>query len=174
MRVISLDPGGTTGYAIYNWEYWTEEFYTSYGQLDGENHHHDLRTLLQDQLRDLPANQLIVICESFDHRNNDFSKLISVEYIGVVKEWCQAQTYSKLVMQGSSIKPRKSRTTGRITGWATDEKLIKLGLLIEPKTTWRHANDGWRHLAYYVCNGKHKSKSMLALQEHFFKLLKPS
>jgi len=166
MRIVSLDPGGTTGYVIYCTGV-PGGIYT-YGHLGPEDHHYKLRTLLEECAA--YQESMYIVYERFDPRNNDFAKLISVEYIGVIKAFNQASGVP-IVAQGSSIKPHKAKATNQATGWATDEKLQQLGLLLTPKSTWKHANDAMRHLVYFVC---HNPIVPTKLSDQFFAQLKPT
>ena len=150
MRYLALDPGGTTGYVVYDGDV------ASYGHLGPDPHHWKLWRLLLEQ-DDYMAGQLQVICERFDNRANPGAKLISLEYIGIVNLYQQmventtAPGIQRVFYQGSSIKPGKGKSQAH-QGWATDEKLIRAGLLQVPKTRWVHANDAMRHLLYFFCH----------------------
>jgi hypothetical protein len=143
MRVIALDPGGTTGWVTYQ-----DGRFERAGQLTGE-HHYALLELLAKQLPRLglhgrPENEgpLYVVYERFDHRNNEFSRLISLEYIGIIKAFCQRETVYG-VPQGSDVKAFAD--SGR--------KIDKAGWYIDYK--WKHAWDAARHLFYFLINGTH-------------------
>jgi hypothetical protein len=153
MRIIALDPGGTTGYAVFDWA--PGYGLGTYGHIGPEEHHYKLDQFLIENEKGLqphqaPETDAIIVCENFVHSNNEFAELVSCEYIGVVKRYCQDSNV-RLVLQSPSIKPGKNKNS---KGWATDAKLIKLGIFLEPKTKWMHANDAMRHLAYFVCNNK--------------------
>ena len=170
MRIVALDPGGETGYAILHWTVKHGGSLGTYGHLGPENHHHKLRTLLEQNARVMPLGEtaqrdMIVVCERFDPRENNFAKLVSCEYIGVAREWCQYRSVT-LVLQGSSIKPG---VKDRGTAWATDRKLEALGLLLTPASKWKHANDALRHLAYFICHNGHVPAE---LRDIFFQKLK--
>jgi hypothetical protein len=133
MQVISLDPGGTTGYVVWKYNAWTS------GALGPADHHWQLYQFLTEQSG---GGSITIVCERFENRGNDFAKLMSNEYVGVVKAWYQSHyLYCNLVMQGSS----------QAKDWATDNKLEILGLA---KHKTKHAKDAMRHLVYYVCNSK--------------------
>src|SRR6185437_8151550 len=74
MRIVALDPGGTTGYVIYCTGV-PGGIYT-YGHLGSEDHHYKLRTLLEECAA--YQESMYIVYERFDPRNNDFAKLISV------------------------------------------------------------------------------------------------
>lgn len=132
MKVIALDPGETTGYAIYSQ-------YTRHGgvdrslttaQLGADPHHRELYVMLN------AANPNVVVCEDFKYqRGAGGHNLTPVEYIGVCKLWT-AERSIPLVLQGRSLK----------TLW-DDGKIKKLGLW---KPAQPHAMDALRHMLYYV------------------------
>jgi hypothetical protein len=138
MRYLALDPGGKTGWVVY------ENGIGSYGQLGPELHHWKLWRLLLQQ-DDYMSGRLVVICERFDNRNAEFAVLTSNEYIGVVRlfEQCQMSNGNppQVYYQGSNVKR-----------WATNEKLKKFGALIEPVILNKDANDAMRHLFYFLCH----------------------
>jgi hypothetical protein len=165
MRIISLDPGGTTGYVVWDSSHEGVLYFAgSWGQLGPDPHHEKLWRLLLEQDTYMSGN-LLIICERFDNRGNDFAKLVSVEYIGVVKLYQQVVQHANVcsgqgvVWQGSDVKT-----------WADNKKLKACGMLLTPMTKWRHANDAMRHLLYYVCHS-----SDLQLQDaarRYFQMLK--
>jgi hypothetical protein len=142
--MLAVDPGGTTGWAVFDLMFygkeplWLPEFsshFTRSGQLGPDDHHNALDTILEEEMPDL------VVCERFEHRNNEFSELTSVEYIGVVKQWCQ-QHKRKLVLQGAS----------QALPWADNKKMRCLGVLVTPVQAHRHDNDARRHIVYMLAN----------------------
>lgn len=146
MKAIAIDPGGTTGWATFEVDTYdstgdvrwhgksVQDCFKSFGQLTGDMHHAELRELLRSERPD------ILIVERFEHRNNDFSLLVSLEYIGICKEY--AQTFKIiLVMQGAS------------QAFPFDEagqKLERLGLVLKPYKTWKDANAARKHLVFYL------------------------
>lgn len=141
MKVISFDPGGDTGWVTY-----TDGTFRKRGELGGL-HHSKLRKLLSDELLNLDkyeSGPVFVICERFDNRDSnegDFAKLISCEYIGVIKEFCQTNNVY-LIMQGSDVKKFNDDKKLEATGWFIEYKL-------------RHARDAARHLLNWLINGNH-------------------
>lgn len=158
MRIIALDPGGTTG--VHVWDDLSGK--SEIEQLGPEKHHLELHQLLdwhhrQEIFNHAKRGLLIIICERYDNRNK-FAVPISREYIGVVELFVQQATEGTvmLVMQAASdIKPPK--------GWATNEKLKVLKLLPRGHTTeaLKHAVDGTRHFVYFVCHHKSMQDSKL-------------
>lgn len=145
MRIISIDPGGTTGWATCSldmnnpeplWLPKLSDHFDDMGQLTGE-HHRTLRALLIKVKPDL------IVCERFEHRNNDFAKLVSLEYIGVVKLYSQ-EVNCDLVLQGAS----------QALVWCSNQKMDKLDLLLAPYQPWKDANAARKHLVYYLIHGK--------------------
>lgn len=142
-KVLAVDPGGTTGWATFElpvnedgapqWHHNFSDHWTNAGQIDKLDHHSALWNLLELEDPDY------VVCERFERRNNDFATLVSVEYIGTVKTWCQTR-HKKLTMQGASQAKK----------FATDIKLSNLGILIRPSTKYPHAIDARRHLLCFL------------------------
>lgn len=135
MRILSLDPGTTSGYCVY-----TEDKKFKAGELGPDEHHRSLWDLLCDEGPDL------VICEEFTHRPV-FEKdgkvqvrrnviLDSKEYIGVVKLWCQMFD-AELVMQYAS----------QAKDFWDNDKLKRANLYIKGST---HKRDAMRHMLYYL------------------------
>lgn len=124
VRLVALDPGGTTGVAEYvagRINAW---------QLDVPLHHKNLYNYLDNHRPEK------VICESFTYRRMDKVDLIPVEYIGVARLWC-IQTGTPLVLQ----------TPSQAKKFFDDTKVKGVGL-------WQpgqpHANDAIRHLLYFL------------------------
>jgi hypothetical protein len=147
VKVIAIDPGGTTGWATFEVEalrstgevHWrgktVAKCFDDGGQLNQPNHHALLWELLVSQGADY------VICERFEHRNNDFTELISLEYIGVVKAYAQRFRVN-LIMQGAH-QAFNFNDRGM--------KLDRLGLTLTPYKKWKDANAARKHLVYYLC-----------------------
>jgi hypothetical protein len=149
VKIISIDPGGVTGWATFEFDIVNnkpvlhekmKEHFTSAGQIRKENHHELLWRFLDRKQPD------IVVCERYEKRNNDFSLLISVEYIGVVKAWCQTNEKT-LVMQGA----------GEALFFMTKDKMYVLDLTLEPYTRWKDANAARKHLVFFLINWKYQS-----------------
>jgi len=141
VKLLALDPGGTTGWATFELEvregiyYWKGALKNHFecGQIgNNSNHHLKLWCFLHIQKPDR------IICERFDNRDNEFAKIMAREYIGVVKLYC-AITNCPVELPGSDRKE-----------WTTNIKLSLLGILATPITTWRHANDASRHLVAWI------------------------
>jgi len=138
MRILSFDPGGTTGWAL--WEGNGDRIGTGYnfGQMGPGDHHLQLQQFVEQQHS---GKDFQVVCESFEYRQNQDRttvSLVSVEYIGVLKliEQDRSYTFNKVVWQ----------TAAKGKAFWTDDKIKKLGLW------WpghKHAMDALRHLLYY-------------------------
>lgn len=145
-RIIALDPGGTTGIAV-----WTDcrpssptdnEF--TWYELGPEEHHKELWDFLLKGTVGASGDHTIV-CESFEFRQNrqrDNINLMSREYIGVVKLF-QQQYGTPVVFQ----------TAGVAKPFVTDEKLKAMGLYQKGS---KHERDATRHLIYYMVNKLHR------------------
>jgi hypothetical protein len=129
--LLGLDPGGDTGWAL-----WEDHQFTDFGWFSAEAHHVELWQLLTKACAD------VIICESFERDADPASLLVSIEYIGTVKTFA-SMSATRLVMQGSAIKR-----------WADDKKLRKYGVRHKNWYKERHAVDGERHVLYYLCHNK--------------------
>jgi hypothetical protein len=132
-KVISVDPGGTTGIAIYDKE--TREIETL--NLGPEEHHLDLFNLLTQ------TRAKTVLCETFEYRRKNIDEgvafvIISREYIGVCKVWTKlTRDRSHLIMQ----------TPAQAKAFWTDKNLKDTGFW-SGKTP--HERDAVRHLMYHL------------------------
>jgi len=130
VRVIALDPGGTTGVSTYDGDVW------GHYQLGPTEHHRELYHALDATEPD------VVVYERFQYQRRELTRgvalnLDAVEYIGVVKFWHALHLNVDLVCQ----------TPHQAKKFWDDDKLKTLGLYI---TGAPHANDATRHLLYYV------------------------
>jgi hypothetical protein len=144
LELVSLDPGGTTGWASYSAdmlfvdnvkaEYFRERFNS--GEIGPDEHHRRLFEFLEMKR----THSFVIICESFQYRPNmDSAELISNEYIGVVKKFHQ-DFEVPVVWQTKSY--------GR--GFFDDAKLKKLQVF---NRGMGHANDAMGHLLQYMVFG---------------------
>lgn len=166
IKIIALDPGGTTGWASYENEYVlknavnnklelvlepeTGHFFCQ--QITGDNHHHVLYNILKTMF-DSDINYLV--SESFEYRNNSRSglNLISCEYIGIAR-LISFQNYVPLIMQTASqgkVVDRKS------PGLVKKENLEKLGLW---DSKYKHSMDAYGHLLYFMLRNELFSKQV--------------
>jgi hypothetical protein len=156
MKIIAIDPGGVTGWARFEFQLddadkpklqtRIEKHFTGSGQFESQNHHRALWMFLDEEKPD------IVVCERFENRNNDFTILVSVEYIGVVRAWCQMNNVF-LKMQGAS----------QALFLMTTEKMYVLGLVIEPYTPNKDANAAKKHLVFFLINWRYRAISNMIL-----------
>ena len=159
MKILSIDPGGTTGWCTFEigfdrngaplWNPTVAEHFCDVGQLTIPEHHNNLRKLMHVQ------NPDIIVCERFEKRQNDFSLLISVEYIGVVKQFAQ-QTNKTLVMQGASEALK----------WCSMDKMNILELALTPYQTWKDANAARKHLLYFLVHKLHNVQISTHILKH--------
>jgi len=141
MKVVALDPGGTTGWACLDLDEdviiaRSKTFlrdHVTQGQLGNNSEHHKLLWMLLTNMR--PD---VIVCERFKHYGNEFAKIMSREYIGIVKLY--QELYGCELFQPGSDKKE----------WASDRKLRILLILCVPFSRWKHANDALRHLVYYI------------------------
>ena len=130
MKIIGIDPGETTGLAIYStYDDW------SFKQVGPQEHHLALWGFLTQEKPD------IIVFERFENRGNQAARLISLEYIGVVKLWASFNQ-PNLVMQSAS----------QAKGFWTNDKLKACSLW--KGTSLKHAMDATRHVLYYLMQTK--------------------
>ncbi len=150
MKVVALDPGGTTGWAVYCDEVAERDakrahspqlflpgFYC--GEFRKSNHHEELF----DWLAFEHTHDTTVVCESFEFRQNrqrDNINLMSKEYIGVTKLFGQTHAV-----------PVVFQTAALGKGFVTDQKLKAMSLWSPGN---KHAMDAMRHLVYFLINKK--------------------
>lgn len=126
MYCVALDPGGTTGICIVPDA--KDPWYIETEELGPGPHHSKLLHKLALWKPDL------VICEAFENVTNEAAELISCEYIGVVKAYCQWRGVDLRIQPAGVVKP-----------FWTDAKLVSVGLRSQSK----HTRDATRHYLYY-------------------------
>lgn len=141
--LLSLDPGGTTGWAVYNPLIGDVQC----GQLGPDKHHLELATFINDLfIETMDENKVLqIICESFEFRNSvnkDKIELISREYIGVVE----------LFSQQFSI-PVEYQMASHAKTFIGDVKLKRMGWYDET-VGLTHTRDALRHLLRYMVVNK--------------------
>jgi len=146
VRLLALDPGATTGWALFVKGAPTERYRS--GQVSQDKVWRLLETAKiatteADELDEDGYADLKIICESFQHRQLPKVDLSPVEVIGVVKEWAR-QNSVEIVWQ----------TAAQGKAFWDNNRLAALDLLRKPQTTWRHANDAMRHILWYLGFGK--------------------
>lgn len=144
VTVLAFDPGGTTGWSSYkatrmidpdgNVE-WYDELHTC-GSLGPKEHHKALETLIE-----LSRTEVFhLVSESFEFRQGKQRtglNLMSREYIGVMKNWCQ-----------SNDQQLHLQTAAMGKGFVDDRKLKIMDLWC----TNKHSRDARRHLIFYMVN----------------------
>jgi len=127
MKIRAFDPGGSTGVCELDTE--TMEFgFWTYGP---EDHHQ----AVYDDIYVLPPD--LVICERFLNRGNVAAKLISGEYVGIIRLVCLQMDI-----------PVELHVPDQKTWW-NDSKLKRIGLW-HGGTVHRHERDALRHVLYYM------------------------
>lgn len=163
-RILAYDPGGTTGFAWATWAPWNgseaslehlSQIEFGYGQIGPHEHHRELWEMLirwigQEERRTITNSEyppLEIVCESFQFRqhiqpNQAKTKveLISCEYIGLLKLFCQMYNV-----------PLTFNTASAAKTFTTDTKIKTLGLWHPGQV---HANDATRHLLRYIVVNK--------------------
>lgn len=134
MKLLSLDPGGTTGYAIV--DYTDSDFKVEYsGQIKG-----GLAGFLEQDAEMLELHYFdLIVCESFTLREGIYGADLSPVYIiGALEALYQEK---KIVYQEPKLKPL-----------CDDARLKRMGLYEAGKP---HRNDAVRHAVIYLRNNKH-------------------
>jgi len=147
VKIIALDPGGTTGWATFDDTAPEGASKFNFGHIGPEEHHEKLQAFLELQTSQTDTR---VVCESFEYRKGlrDNVVMVSLEYIGIVKLHCEIYGMRQSP-NGSVVFPQLIMQTAA-TGKAfwKDDKLKRLGLF---QPGWKHANDATRHLLTYLC-----------------------
>lgn len=143
VTVLALDPGGSTGWAMWRAEklvnaegiaeYYNE--FTTSGCFTDPDHHETLIALIELQRTEV----FHLITESFINRPEKAtqSELISRDYIGAMTLWCK-QNDVRLHQQSSAL----AKT------FVTDKKLKAMGYW----STNKHSRDALRHMLFYMIN----------------------
>jgi hypothetical protein len=127
MLIMGIDPGGSTGICVLD----TESQGFRYETLGPEEHHSKLEHLLNNVMPD------VIVLERFDNRGIHGAKLISLEYVGVVKLVASFLTI-QVELHSPSMK-----------GWWTSNKLKQAELWV-PGRVHIHEMDALRHVLYYM------------------------
>lgn len=160
-KIIALDPGGTTGIAmvslVKNEDCEPDAPQFRVEQLGPGEHHIELEDFLDKHLKD--ADRKFVVIERFDYRNTSKSgvRLDSREYIGTVKGWCRRRGI-----------PLFMQTAAQAKGFVPDQILKDTNLYTK---AFRHANDGMRHLIFFVVNNNEFRFNALPYEIEFRKQL---
>lgn len=157
-RIISLDPGGTTGWAMFTSKYVKtkdlfapdSEYVKTFippgtwecGQIGPHEHHKDLYYFLIENW----IEETYIVSESFEYRNDSPAglELVSREYIGIAK-LVAAQHRVGLYQQTAS----QGKVRNKPTAFVKPSNLKKLNLW---KPGQPHAMDAYGHLLYYMIN----------------------
>lgn len=131
--VLCLDPGETTGYAIFM----EGLLYECGQQVTGQNPEL-MAEFIQWVNGHLPVDQIVY--EEYRIRGNKAqqhvgSEVVTIQHIGAIK-----------VVAGMLDIPIYKQTAGMAKGFATDERLRHWGLW---QPNHRHANDAIRHGTYW-------------------------
>lgn len=150
MLVVALDPGGSTGWAMYEAlvleppdfsvparppEYYNEKWSAGHIQPEGQPHHEQLYAFLETW----HTHEYTLVCESYEkapgilRTANDPTP----EYIGVVKRFAEERNV-EVVWQGAQMQ-----------AFWTPSRLRQLGLWIPGQ---RHAMSARKHLLHYLVN----------------------
>jgi hypothetical protein len=153
VRIIALDPGGTTGWAVWQALYipglesWSVNKTQSYtcGHITGPNHGAELRNFLGTQR----VFSTTVVCERYQDRHNEkHDDPIAREYIGIARTWCIENDVEFVEQNAGAAKP-----------FVKDVNLRRLG--VWQGKQWKHAMDAYRHLFWFMINGAPGRKDLL-------------
>ncbi len=136
MKVYSFDPGGTTGWAM--WDNWSGQ--TAAGQSDFDG---TVRMVNKTFFR--PGD--VIVAERFTINAQTVRKsqqTTALEVIGFLRATALLYEGVDFVLQTPADAKR----------FSTDARLDILGWTRRPKAKWDHANDALRHLLLYLVKNK--------------------
>lgn len=146
--IIGIDPGETTGFAVYKpWEQDDVSFRLHLQQLETKNVVQGYQAL--EAAWPTTRLKVVVVCEDYkvygwkanDHK---WASLHTPQFIGGIRIFCHLRGI-----------PIFFQMAGEAKGWSTDEKL-KLWSLYEPGL--KHARDAERHIINFLFFGGSNSK----------------
>jgi hypothetical protein len=126
VRVIGIDPGGTTGTALFM----SANLKWFRNQLEGD-HHRELWAILEK------VKPHVIVCESWLNLGKEAANVVAPQYVGIARLYAELSPSTKWVTQ----------TPSEGKGFWNDQKLKKVGLYMPGK---RHANDATRHVLHYL------------------------
>lgn len=132
MKVISIDPGETTGYALAKKDH--DKLYLAYDQ--ARMNHSDFWAFLRETNKHGPVH---TVCEDFEFRQGKQKtglSLYPVELIGVLRLWCNNEQWYPLWMQKAA--------QGK--GYYDDNKLKSMRIY---QKGLDHGRDAARHLLHW-------------------------
>jgi len=135
-RVISLDPGGTTGYTLA----YKDGPHLYVAPCQAELDHYGIFSLLAT------TRPNHVICEDFEYRPGiarPYIVLVSLEYIGVIKLWCKARPP---LNEETPLFMQKAAQAIGDNNFFNDLRLKRMGLY---KRGVPHGLDSMRHFLYW-------------------------
>lgn len=154
MLVVALDPGGTTGWAMYEalrmpstattsfaagigvgHEYYNEKWTAGHIQPEGKLHQDELYSFLATWF----THEYTLVCESYEKAPGIIRTALdpTPEYIGVVKRFAEERNV-EVIWQGAQMQ-----------AFWTPSRLRQLGLWIPGQ---RHAMSARKHLLHYLVN----------------------
>lgn len=149
-RIVALDPGGSTGWAMWQDKTMPLGFGPDNkficGQFGPDDHHEELYAFLES----MQTQDFKIVCESFEFRQHDNFRdnvnLMSREYIGVAKLFAKQRMSFPVVFQTAGAAkgfiPDKAKH-----GLEANAKLKVMELYVPGK---KHAMDAMRHLVTYM------------------------
>ena len=144
--IIGIDPGDTTGLAVWvsatdNWRMY------QVGPCKDDEQLKKVLVTLSDVVTHVepfgPGSEgcIHIVLEPFQFRKDDSYRdkidYIAAEVIGAIRVWAYERSFVRLIMQGASYG---------VEGFWSDEKVKKIGLWLRGK---RHAMDATEHVLMY-------------------------
>lgn len=158
MRIIAIDPGGTTGWVVHDLESEKPKLplKVSGGELGPDLHHHQLEMLLRRWFwKEVPYG-LTIVCEAFTYRivTSKGTKmpginLISKEYIGVVRRFTQDPIIGNYPCELYEPMPSAAVSKDQKKVFWNNKRLKAYGVYTKGEP---HRNDATRHLLTHIIN----------------------
>lgn len=161
MKILALDPGGTTGWAFYNSSPEKDGINWKQGQIGPQEHHLDLYEFIHDihSIASRCHEPLWLVCESFEYRNGlTKAELISNEYIGIAKLSKMTTYDTRVIWQTANMGKLRPPKPPKMGSFVQKKHLERLGLWIP---NMKHAMDAYGHMLYYVINGGNSEMAKL-------------
>jgi len=133
--LLCLDPGETTGFAVFN-----REKLVRFGELSGTIKHNDINSaLLTNFIHEIQPTH--IVCEDYriySHKlkRHAYSRVMTIRLIGAIEFICQMENIPLTFQMAAQAK-----------GFVTDERLKNWGFWYRGV---KHARDAIRHGLYFI------------------------
>lgn len=133
--LLCLDPGETTGFAVFN-----REKLVRFGELSGTIKHNDINSaLLANFIHEIQPTH--IVCEDYriySHKlkRHAYSRVMTIRLIGAIEFICQMENIPLTFQMAAQAK-----------GFVTDERLRNWGFWYRGV---KHARDAIRHGLYFI------------------------